>query len=217
MILVRELERFAREELDARGYQEISTPLLVNKRCGSSPGTGTSTATTCSRSRSRSEIFSLKPMNCPESTYVYRRALRSYRDLPIRCSRDGPLPPQRAVGHAHRASCACASSPRTTPTSTAGPISSRRRSRRCSGWSASGTPPSSSSRASSCPRGPEKSLGTQEQWDAGGGRAPPGPGRQRPRLRAESRATAPSTAPRSTSTSRTRWAARGRSPPSRWI
>src|SRR5213593_761734 len=28
MILVRELERFARERLDARGYQEISTPLL---------------------------------------------------------------------------------------------------------------------------------------------------------------------------------------------
>ena len=32
MILVRELERFSRESLDARGYQEISTPLLVNKK-----------------------------------------------------------------------------------------------------------------------------------------------------------------------------------------
>src|SRR5207249_1119752 len=32
MILVRELEKFARERLDARGYQEISTPLLVNKK-----------------------------------------------------------------------------------------------------------------------------------------------------------------------------------------
>src|SRR5436305_336253 len=30
--LVRELERFVREVLDARGYQEISTPILVNKR-----------------------------------------------------------------------------------------------------------------------------------------------------------------------------------------
>jgi threonyl-tRNA synthetase len=35
------------------------------------------------------EIFSLKPMNCPESTYVYRRALRSYRDLPLRLSEMG--------------------------------------------------------------------------------------------------------------------------------
>ena len=35
------------------------------------------------------EIFSLKPMNCPESTYVYRRTLRSYRDLPLRLSEMG--------------------------------------------------------------------------------------------------------------------------------
>src|SRR5262249_35004514 len=35
------------------------------------------------------EIFGLKPMNCPESTYVYRRALRSYRDLPMRLSEMG--------------------------------------------------------------------------------------------------------------------------------
>ncbi|MEK7386947.1 MAG: threonine--tRNA ligase, partial [candidate division NC10 bacterium] len=35
------------------------------------------------------ELFSLKPMNCPESTFVYRRALRSYRDLPMRLSEMG--------------------------------------------------------------------------------------------------------------------------------
>jgi threonyl-tRNA synthetase len=35
------------------------------------------------------QVFSLKPMNCPESTYVYRRALRSYRDLPMRLSEMG--------------------------------------------------------------------------------------------------------------------------------
>src|SRR3989441_6616007 len=32
MVLVRELEKFARESLDARGYQEIATPMLVNKK-----------------------------------------------------------------------------------------------------------------------------------------------------------------------------------------
>jgi threonyl-tRNA synthetase len=35
------------------------------------------------------EVFSLKPMNCPEASYVYRRALRSYRDLPLRFSEMG--------------------------------------------------------------------------------------------------------------------------------
>src|SRR2546429_4167545 len=35
------------------------------------------------------EIFSLKPMNCPEASYVYKRSLRSYRDLPLRFSEMG--------------------------------------------------------------------------------------------------------------------------------
>jgi threonyl-tRNA synthetase len=35
--------------------------------------------------------FGLKPMNCPESTIVYRHSLRSYRDLPLRFSDMGRL------------------------------------------------------------------------------------------------------------------------------
>src|SRR3970282_685941 len=35
------------------------------------------------------ETFSLKPMNCPESTYVYGRTVRSYRHRPIRYSEMG--------------------------------------------------------------------------------------------------------------------------------
>ncbi|MBU2447426.1 MAG: threonine--tRNA ligase, partial [Bacteroidetes bacterium] len=37
------------------------------------------------------ETYSLKPMNCPESTIVYKSKLRSYRDLPIRLSEIGRL------------------------------------------------------------------------------------------------------------------------------
>src|SRR2546428_204334 len=36
-------------------------------------------------------IYGLKPMNCPESTLVYRHALRSYRDLPLRFADMGRL------------------------------------------------------------------------------------------------------------------------------
>src|SRR5256885_1415415 len=39
--------------------------------------------------RLEDETFSLKPMNCPESAYVSRRTVRSYRDLPIRYSEMG--------------------------------------------------------------------------------------------------------------------------------
>ncbi len=89
MILVRELERFAREELDAHGYQEISTPLLVNKRLWEQSGHWEHYSDNMFKVEVEEEIFSLKPMNCPESTYVYRRALRSYRDLPLRLSEMG--------------------------------------------------------------------------------------------------------------------------------
>ena len=40
---------------------------------------------------SEGQTFSLKPMNCPESTFIYRSQLRSYRDLPLRLSEYGVL------------------------------------------------------------------------------------------------------------------------------
>ena len=89
MILVRELERFAREHLDARGYQEISTPLLVNKKLWEQSGHWELYQDNMFKVEIEEELFSLKPMNCPESTFVYRRALRSYRDLPMRLSEMG--------------------------------------------------------------------------------------------------------------------------------
>jgi threonyl-tRNA synthetase len=89
MVLVRELERFAREALDAHDYVEISTPLLVNKKLWEQSGHWDYYQENMFKIEVEEEIFSLKPMNCPESTFVYRRALRSYRDLPIRMSEMG--------------------------------------------------------------------------------------------------------------------------------
>ena len=89
MILVRELEKFARERLDAQGYQEISTPMLVNKKLWEQSGHWEHYQDNMFKLEVEGEVFSLKPMNCPEATYVYRRSLRSYRDLPLRFSEMG--------------------------------------------------------------------------------------------------------------------------------
>jgi threonyl-tRNA synthetase len=89
MVLVRELEKFAREHLDARGYQEISTPMLVNKKLWEQSGHWDYYQDNMFKLEVEGEIFSLKPMNCPEASYVYRRTLRSYRDLPLRFSEMG--------------------------------------------------------------------------------------------------------------------------------
>src|SRR5438552_12124426 len=89
--LVRELERFVREVLDARGYQEISTPILVNQRLWEQSGHWEHYRENMFLVESEEQVFSLKPMNCPESTLVYRHTLRSYRDLPLRFSDMGRL------------------------------------------------------------------------------------------------------------------------------
>src|SRR5256885_1870569 len=77
MILVRELEKFARERLDAQGYQEISTPMLVNKKLWEQSGHWELYRDNMFQLEVEGEIFSLKPMNCPEASYVYKRATRS--------------------------------------------------------------------------------------------------------------------------------------------
>jgi len=89
MTLVRELEKFARERLDAQGYQEISTPMLVNKKLWEQSGHWEYYQDNMFKVEVEGEIFSLKPMNCPEAAYVYRRSLRSYRELPLRFSEMG--------------------------------------------------------------------------------------------------------------------------------
>ena len=91
MTVFRELERFWREVHDARGYQEISTPILVNKRLWEQSGHWEHYQENMFRLEVDEQVMSLKPMNCPESTFVYRHELRSYRDLPLRLSEIGRL------------------------------------------------------------------------------------------------------------------------------
>ncbi len=91
MIIFRELERYSREMQDARGYAEISTPILVNKRLWEQSGHWEHYADNMFKVEVEEQLFSLKPMNCPPSAYVYRHALRSYRDLPLRFAEMGRL------------------------------------------------------------------------------------------------------------------------------
>ncbi len=91
MIIFRELERFLRAELDKRNYQEISTPIMVKKDLWEQSGHWSHYQENMFRIESDETIYSLKPMNCPESTYVYRHKLRSYKDLPLRFSEIGRL------------------------------------------------------------------------------------------------------------------------------
>ena len=91
MVIFRQLEAYWREVHDANGYLETSTPILVNKRLWEQSGHWEYYSENMFKVEVEDEVFSLKPMNCPESTYVYRHALRSYRDLPLRVAEIGRL------------------------------------------------------------------------------------------------------------------------------
>ncbi len=87
----RTLETSMRELQDRRGYQEVSTPIVVSERLWRQSGHWDLYRDNMFLVESENQTFSLKPMNCPESTYIYRSKLRSYRDLPLRFSEFGRL------------------------------------------------------------------------------------------------------------------------------
>jgi len=87
----RALETAMRELQERRGYQEVSTPILVHKKLWEQSGHWGHYDDNMFRVEVENQTFSLKPMNCPESTFIYRSRLRSYRDLPLRYSEYGRL------------------------------------------------------------------------------------------------------------------------------
>jgi threonyl-tRNA synthetase len=87
----RTLEGAMRELQARRGYQEVSTPIVVSERLWRQSGHWDLYRENMFLIESEGQTFSLKPMNCPESTFIYRSHLRSYRDLPLRFSEFGRL------------------------------------------------------------------------------------------------------------------------------
>jgi threonyl-tRNA synthetase len=92
MIVIRELESFIRGLQKDRGYLETRTPILVKEDLyGISGHLSHYKENLFSFEIDDKERLSLKPMNCPESTYIYRLEVQSYKDLPLRLSEFGSL------------------------------------------------------------------------------------------------------------------------------
>lgn len=91
MIIFKELEKLIRQLIDNRGYQEISTPIIVKSELFKKSGHWQFFKENMFNFKVDNEDYSIKPMNCPESTIVYSSKTRSYKDLPIRFSEFGRL------------------------------------------------------------------------------------------------------------------------------
>src|SRR5215204_5820133 len=82
--IIHELEQLLQRELDARGYQEISTPALIKSDLWKQSGHWDFYEHGMFKLQVEDEDYAFKPMNCPESTLAFRFKTRSYRDLPLR-------------------------------------------------------------------------------------------------------------------------------------
>ncbi len=90
MICWRELERVIREKLDARGYVEVRTPVLLDSSVWKVTGhMDHYRENMYFLEKQEDRLFGMKPMNCPGSAMVFQEGLRSYRELPLRLAEFG--------------------------------------------------------------------------------------------------------------------------------
>ncbi len=99
MIIFKQLEKYIRELTEKAGYLETSTPIMVKSELFKQSGHWTkfgdhnmyNLQLLDEADDSKPVGYTLKPMNCPESTILYRFRPRSYRELPLRLSEIGRL------------------------------------------------------------------------------------------------------------------------------
>jgi threonyl-tRNA synthetase len=90
-LLYQTLQNAMRDIQARRGYQEIYTPPLVHKKLWEQSGHWDLYRDNMFIVEADEQTYSLKPMNCPESTFIYRSRVRSYREFPLRLSEYGVL------------------------------------------------------------------------------------------------------------------------------
>ncbi|MEM5802379.1 MAG: threonine--tRNA ligase [Candidatus Aenigmatarchaeota archaeon] len=89
MILRNILEEFSRKVQLERGYQEVSTPLLLDKTLWEISGHAEHYKDLMFFTELEGREFAIKPMNCPGAILIFKTKTRSYKDLPMRLAEFG--------------------------------------------------------------------------------------------------------------------------------
>ena len=95
------IEQHMRKELDAAGYQEIKTPLIMDKGLWEKSGLWENYQENMFITQSEKRDYAVKPMNCPGHVQVFNQGLRSYRDLPMRLAEFGSCHRNEPSGALH--------------------------------------------------------------------------------------------------------------------
>ncbi len=101
MVLRNLLEDFWRTEHKKGGYQEIKTPVILNKELWLKSGHWDTYKENMYTVDIDEQEFAIKPMNCPGGILVFKRKLHSYRDLPQRMGELGLVHRHELSGALH--------------------------------------------------------------------------------------------------------------------
>jgi len=89
MIIQNELLNYWREVHRRYGYQEIKTPIILNRKLWETSGHWDHYKENMYFTKIDEEDYAVKPMNCPGSMLVYNTHVHSYRDLPLKLAELG--------------------------------------------------------------------------------------------------------------------------------
>lgn len=87
--LYRIVEDYIRNKLQRAGYQEVHTPLILDRTLWERSGHAEKFATQMFITASENREYAIKPMNCPAHVQIFNQGIRSYRDLPLRLAEFG--------------------------------------------------------------------------------------------------------------------------------
>jgi len=89
LIIKNELERFWREEHEKAGYQEILTPIILNKKLWQISGHWDKYKENIFLTNYEKREFAVRPMTCPGGILLYKLKPISYKDLPLKIAELG--------------------------------------------------------------------------------------------------------------------------------
>ena len=101
MALRNELENFWREVHHEFEYEEIRTPIILNKQLWETSGHWFHYRENMYTTIIDDEEYAIKPMNCPGGILVYQNEMHSYRDFPLRYAELGLVHRHELSGALH--------------------------------------------------------------------------------------------------------------------
>jgi threonyl-tRNA synthetase len=87
--LWQEVEQYMRAKFVDYGYQEVRTPLVMDRVLWEKSGHWENYRDNMFTTASENRDYAVKPMNCPGHVQIFNHGLHSYRDLPLRLAEFG--------------------------------------------------------------------------------------------------------------------------------